>query len=32
MVLTQVSQFISEEDVRDMATAIRKVSRLLRKK
>jgi dTDP-4-amino-4,6-dideoxygalactose transaminase len=32
MVLTQVSQFIGEDDVRDIAAAIRKVSRLLRKK
>ena len=32
MLLAQVSQFISEDDVRDIAAAIRKVSRLLRKR
>ena len=32
MVLTQVSQFLGEDDVRDIAAAIRKVSRLLRKR
>jgi hypothetical protein len=31
MITTSVSQFLGEEDIRDMAAGIRKVSRLLKR-